>query len=501
MNIITRKLILSLLALVLFSASTYAHSESYELVIDVVNLDIELTPDGVRDLTSALVINQVFEGLVKLDKDLKVMPDIAKRWTISMDRKHYVFHLNDDVRDSSGRIVSGDAVKHYYEGMLRKHPDRRWIVGNVEGLDDYLEGRSPVVSGLSASGNIFEIRLVEPSNILLMCLASPLAKIGFKLDGQFIGTGPYRVGSHSDNSLVLVANESNVNGRRAHFKKIRFIKNDNGSLSEAVYDSSGMALVQLQLEDEVARYRRSGSTVIRFPNYAVDVLVMNYGTMRDDERVFLLHSTDNKGLTRVSHMIGVRPVDALIPMDIPGWKKLSIDRGTGSGKRGRGRERDLRFLISRKIYERDPVVIDSIMDAWRKKGIGVRLDMCEHEIYIARLYHNRFDVAYVRYLGDYPDPDAYYFPFLHSSGQFNFMRYNNRLVDKLLELSRVLENSRDRIHLYSSVNKELGRDPVVVPLFSTNVALAVNPKLDGISPNGQGIWNIDLSDISIRKKD
>ncbi|GIR50670.1 MAG: hypothetical protein CM15mP59_4120 [Flavobacteriaceae bacterium] len=42
-------------------------------------------------------MNQIFNGLVRLDDELNIQPDIATHWEISEDAKTYLFYLRDDV--------------------------------------------------------------------------------------------------------------------------------------------------------------------------------------------------------------------------------------------------------------------------------------------------------------------------------------------------------------------------------------------------------------------
>ena len=58
---------------------------------------LTLDPAIATDSISASYIVEIFGGLVTLDKDLKIAPDIAKSWDVSPDGKTYTFHLRDDV--------------------------------------------------------------------------------------------------------------------------------------------------------------------------------------------------------------------------------------------------------------------------------------------------------------------------------------------------------------------------------------------------------------------
>src|SRR4030088_1592937 len=63
------------------------------------NFDFTRT-DGAA-IPQALLYN-VYEGLVKLDADGKIVPLLANAWTVSPDRKTYDFQLRQNVRFSNG---------------------------------------------------------------------------------------------------------------------------------------------------------------------------------------------------------------------------------------------------------------------------------------------------------------------------------------------------------------------------------------------------------------
>ena len=56
-----------------------------------------LDPIFAKDQATIWACNQLFNGLVQLNKDLEVIPSIAKSWEISEDAKRYTFHLRKDV--------------------------------------------------------------------------------------------------------------------------------------------------------------------------------------------------------------------------------------------------------------------------------------------------------------------------------------------------------------------------------------------------------------------
>ena len=54
------------------------------------------------------VIQQLFDGLVQFDKNLNVIPAIAKSWKISPDGLTYTFYLREGVKFHNGREVTAN---------------------------------------------------------------------------------------------------------------------------------------------------------------------------------------------------------------------------------------------------------------------------------------------------------------------------------------------------------------------------------------------------------
>ena len=101
-------------------------------------------------LPNIWAVNQIFSGLIDLDSNLKVVPNIAKRWKISKDGLEYIFFLRDDVyfhkhflfktKDSTRNVIADDFV---YSFSRLKDKDvsspGKWTLNNVsnfKAIDD-----------------------------------------------------------------------------------------------------------------------------------------------------------------------------------------------------------------------------------------------------------------------------------------------------------------------------------------------------------------------------
>ena len=65
-----------------------------------------LDPHLVTDTTSAGLVVEMFSGLVSLNSELEIVPDLAESWDVSEGGTQYTFNLRDDIKFSDGSSVT-----------------------------------------------------------------------------------------------------------------------------------------------------------------------------------------------------------------------------------------------------------------------------------------------------------------------------------------------------------------------------------------------------------
>ncbi|MBP1716537.1 MAG: transporter substrate-binding protein, partial [Deltaproteobacteria bacterium] len=170
-------------------------------------ITLSAEPPGLDPTTSpAATIKRVvhynlFEGLLKVDRTGKVVPALAKSYTVSKDGREYTFTLHSGVKFHDGKPCSSEDVKFSLERILDPKtaaPYRMYYEG-IEAIQ--------VVDPL-----IVKIRLKKYDSAFLFNMARGDAVIVprqavDKLKSQPIGTGPFKlVDWKRGDSIVLVKN-------------------------------------------------------------------------------------------------------------------------------------------------------------------------------------------------------------------------------------------------------------------------------------------------------
>src|SRR6266571_759945 len=79
---------------------------------------ITLDPALVTDLYGRAIVNQVFDGLVQFDANLKPIPALAEFWEASRDGRTWTFALRPGVKFHNGREVTAQDVVYSFTRLL-----------------------------------------------------------------------------------------------------------------------------------------------------------------------------------------------------------------------------------------------------------------------------------------------------------------------------------------------------------------------------------------------
>ena len=175
-----------------------------------------LDPAFASNLPNIWATNHLFNGLVKLDDSLNIIPDIAKHWSISDDGLNYIFQLREDVyfhkskafgNGKTRKVVAADFV--FSLNRLRD-PELAspggWVLHNVdkiEELDKYklkikLKKPFPAFLGLLTMRycSVVPIDVIETMNE--------------KFRSEPIGTGPFYFKKWEEDVKLVLRKKSHL---------------------------------------------------------------------------------------------------------------------------------------------------------------------------------------------------------------------------------------------------------------------------------------------------
>ena len=150
---------------------------------DVLNLwdtgPVTLDPAISSEMSSHAYVMQIFSGLVRLDDELEVGPDIAESWQKSEDGKTFTFHLRQGVKFHDGNEVRAEDFKYSWERACDPETGSQTAatyLGDIVGVNDKLAGEVEEISGLKVIDDYtIEVTIDAPKAYFLCKLTYPTA--------------------------------------------------------------------------------------------------------------------------------------------------------------------------------------------------------------------------------------------------------------------------------------------------------------------------------------
>ncbi len=465
-----------------------------------------LDPIQVGDVATSEYVVEIFGGLVTLDPDLKVQPDIAQSWDITNGGKTYTFKLRDDVVFHTGnaRRVTAEDVKYSIERAAdpsNASPTVRAYLGNIVGLRDRYENKAASVSGVKViDDRTIQIDLIEPSDYFLSELTYPVA---FVVDRQQIeanprnwtqkpsGTGPFKL---------------------AEFKpaeKIRLVRNDRyhlgaPKLDEVVFELGGGSLLTRYENDEIhigyipaslLDSVKDGSNALAkeyrpVPNMAVFYFTLNpQKAPFDDPKVrqaFAL-TIDRETLNSVLLYDAYRVADGFLPPEMPGYTEsvssydYDVDRAKQLLAESKYAGNLPRIVLSYSGTGAAPGdLLVAVQERWQETlGVTIELQAIDSSAFLREQRRGNFQMHSDGWAADYPDPEDFLGKLFASDSTLNYTGYKNAEVDRLLLAARTEQDRTRRFAMYADAEQLILDDAVVVPTFWPVEHVIVKPCVQG----------------------
>lgn len=221
----------------LVGAMSLAHANS-TLLLNNMEEPTSLNPSQGFNLISWEPLNNLLEGLVRLDEKHIASPATAKSWTVSNDGKTYTFTLRPTAKWSNGDTVTAHDFVYGWLTMLKKETasPAAFLAYDIIGAKNFNEGKGSAseVGVKALDDHTLEVKLTHPSVAFLTILTNPnfapvnqkVAKANPKWHTEartFVGNGAFSLKewNHSEN-LVFTKNNYYWDAANVNIGKVEF---------------------------------------------------------------------------------------------------------------------------------------------------------------------------------------------------------------------------------------------------------------------------------------
>jgi len=471
-----------------------------------------LIPILASDSTSHQIAGLVYNGLVKFDKDVNIVGDLAESWEISLNGLEITFHLRKGVKWHDGRpFTSRDVLATYRVTVDPKTPTPYagdfLKVKQIEAPDDFtvrVRYDKPFAPALMSWGSaVLPAHLLEGKDIT----KSPLSR-------RPVGTGPYRFREWvTGQKIVLVSNPDYYEGRPYVDGYVMRIIPDTATmfleLRAAGIDQMNLSPLQYTRQTENNLFRKNFRKY-RYLSFSYSYLGYNLkNPLFTDKRVrqAITYAIDREEIIRGvllglgqpatgplkpgtwAYNEGLKPY----PYDPAKAKALLAEAGwkerNSEGILTRNGEPFAFEIITNQGNEVRAKCAEIIQRQLAELGIRVKIRIVEWAAFVTDFINKRrFDVTILGWTIPM-DPDLY--DVWHSSKtgpqELNFVSYRNEEVDDLLEKGRSTFDVKARKRAYDRIQEILAEEQPYTFLYVPDALPIISARFRGIEPAPIGI--------------
>jgi peptide/nickel transport system substrate-binding protein len=477
-----------------------------------------LIPMLASDSASHEVSAFIFNGLVKYDKDLTLIGDLAESWDISEDGLTITFHFKKGVKWHDGVEFTADDVMFGYktiidEKTLSAYKEDFLQVKKAEVLDKYtfrVVYDKPYAPALASWGSL----VVLPKHILEK---EDIGKTAFSR--KPIGTGPFKFKEWIPGQKVILDANDDYFEDRPYLDgvTIRIIPDTTTMFLELKtkgLDWMGLSPLQYKKQTE-GRFFRKNYKKFRYPSFSYTYFGFNlkHPWFSDKKiRQAIAYALDKEELVKgVLLGLGTVSTGPYVPNTWPynpnvkkyeynpqKSKELLKEAGwidaDGDGileKNGKKFE----FTVLTNMANTARIKTATIIQ-YRLKEVGIKLNIrsLEWSAFINWFIDKKRFEAVILGWSIGLDPDQY--DIWHSTKikekELNFVSFSNKEVDDLLEEGRRTFDIEKRKKAYFRIQEILAEELPYIFLYVPDNLPIVSSRFEGIEPAPIGIgYNIE----------
>lgn len=424
-----------------------------------------LDPAQVGDRQSAMLINNIYEGLVKYKPNSTTLePALATQWQVQQQGKVWIFSLRQGVKFHDHTPFNAEAVKFSVERILAEQnsPYREMVFGmveRVEVLDDY-----NIKFILKYPYAPFIHNLAMP---WAAPMVSPTAVKNFGADfGRYpVGTGPFKLEKgQQEHSLVLTSNE-NYWQQPPHIKKVIFRVVENAEKRYQMLVQGEADIATNLTPRQVTQAKAANISVVTNDNLSINYLgFYNNKPPFNNSRLrrAVVMAVDREELVQQLYA-GMLPVaENYLPPGLPGYSEKLTQyfynpEVAQQLLKENGYPQGMTLTLITYQGKRPYNLVDGqeLAMALKKQlasvGITLNIKTYRWEEYKEALSKQEGHCFLYGWTGDNGDPDNFLYPLLTSpqiERGLNLAHYKNAQVDRLLASAQQITDDEMRQQLY-----------------------------------------------------
>ena len=482
-----------------------------------------LDPAFSSTLRNIWPVNQIFNGLVQLDKNLEIKGDIASSWTISEDKKTYTFKIRQDVYFHNSELFGKNLTRKVkakdFEYSFNRLIDNKiaspgyWVFNNVKDFK-------------AINDSIFQIELKKEFDPFLGILSMKYCSVvpheivtvlGDKFSKKPIGTGPFKFKKWDENvKLVLSKNknyfEHDSLGQKLPYLDgiaISFIPDKKSEFMELLSGRLDMvSSPENSIIDQIFDYKgdlnpRFSSNFNLLKSPYLNTEYIGFNIQNNIKKDTLLRYAINSGIDRKKMMqylrknIGYPAESGIVPNGLNNSFYLprynydpDLSKKLISIYKSNNDIDEINITIVSDSQYLD--ILEFIQSELQKIGVQVQIEITPPSILRQGKATGKFDAFRASWIADYPHVENYFSLFYsknHTPKGPNYTFFSDRNFDELYEL---IGNKKSISYekISNDLENIIRRYSPIIPLYYDMSVRIVPKNISGLEANAINQLNL-----------
>ena len=495
--------VINYLLIITFFVGTYHLCAS---PIKKINIALPYSPKGyvpneVLDATTLDVLNYIFDPIFSFDNELGLTSKVLKTWSISDNRKRFVFELRKNIHFHDGsELTSKDIVFTLKEALKGKTATVTYIKSfkSIKALNKYK----------------VQITLSKPSSLLLQSLAEISAAIvPYQYRGKTkeifnkhpIGIGRYKFIGIEKNIVKLQRNDKYFDKA----PKVKFIsfypissKKDYIETIKNVelHDINFLLLYDIISADDLNKEKYFK---FQYPLLLSAFIGMNHGlkVFSDIElRKFLYLLLKTESVNNIIKIDNYINATGLIPQGMLGnLPQTVLSRPNIKNETLQSVYQKLKtktISISLKFYHGSEKTIKNLQRYISIKlkpfpSINIRVIRGDSKKGLKEVTAGDFELVFIRWGISFPHP--YFFLIQYRTGMnHNYFKISDSFLDTQLD-SFAVSSKKEEVHFFQTLDKHILDNYYVIPLYYPKPTYYLPKYMKGTKLSMSGPFEFDYS--------
>ncbi|TQS72232.1 peptide ABC transporter substrate-binding protein [Ornithinibacillus gellani] len=487
-----------------------------------------LNPSIGFDSVSWTPLNNLMEGLTRLDEQSTAQPGAAEKWDISEDGKTYTFHIREDANWSNGDPVTAEDFVFAWKLMLDPEQDppspAAFLGYFIKGGEAFNsgEGSADDVAVKAVNEKTLEVELEAPTGFFLDLLTNPAF---FPIHHQvaeenptwhaeadsFVSNGPFKLTEwEHESEMVFEKNEEYWDADAVKLDKVHWamVNDDNTQYQMFERGELDTASIPAEMSDQLIdgdnvfigdygglEFYRFNLTMEPFQNKKIRQ-AFAYAINRQDIAEFVVKNGVDPAFGFVSPGFtgpsGSDFRDAngdLVTLDEDKAKQLLEE-----GMKEEGYDELPEVVLSYNTSDTNKAVAETVQDMIKENlGVEIKLENQEWEVFSAAQQDLELQFSRSSFINDYNDPVNFLESFITDS-YMNRTGFSNEKYDDLIAKGKSEVDEEKRWEYLYEAEKLLAEEMIILPIRYYNTVALESDKVSGILRHPVGYMDLKYAD-------